>query len=418
MRTALSVLCLVSFATLLPAQSGHVGRFTGFCTTNVEDSLLNNAFACGPLTTQIASYGAGAGCFAPTPFPFGGHALDQLHDLVYTCDGSSVHVSANPLYAANPCTGPFPGTVFSVPFALNTSGLAFGPVTGMCVGHGAIGLPPFPPCPDLLFVTDGFNVMGFDPRPPYAVFIGPWAMPATLLVGSLLTGLEFDDEDNSIWATDDNGTSYQFTPFGTVLQGPIFAIPGASLGNIVGNIVDRSTCPRQMWVTDGSLLFPVGGSAPVVLNPPLGSLPYGASFSAEPLVLRGSCPSTCNPLAAIGTSEPVASGMSALKSLSFTLTGAPPTTFALLAFDFTCAPPTFFPPTCLWWLNTSFSWFYQFTGTTTPGGSLATPGLLLPPAACPGLCGLTGYAQWFYIDGCASSGLSVTDALHLRLSSL
>ena len=31
-------------------------------TTVVEDSLLNNAFACGPLTTQIPNYAAGAGC--------------------------------------------------------------------------------------------------------------------------------------------------------------------------------------------------------------------------------------------------------------------------------------------------------------------------------------------------------------------
>lgn len=414
---ALAVLCLSAAATV--AQTAHVGHWSGPCSTTVEDMELPVGFSCGPTFAQIPNYPAGGFCFGPTPFPFGGHALDQLHDLVYTCDGNVVYASANPLYAPNPCVGPFPGVQFPIPFALTTFGTVFGPVTGMCVGIGVWPSSPSFPCEDVLWVTDGQFVMAFDPRPPYGLVIPPWF--ATQFSASpfpMLTGLEFDDNDNTIWATDGAGISYQYSIFGALLQGPIFPIPGAILGNIVGNVLDRSTCPRQLYVTDGFQLFPVGGGNPIALNTPAGSLPYGASFSAEPLVLRGKCGSTCAPNPVIGTTEPIASGMTALKNVSFTLTGGAPNQFALFAFDFFCVPPTFLPPTCLWWLTTNFTWFYFTTTVTTAAGDAATPPILLPPAACPGLNGLVGFGQWFFFDPCAMSGASVTDALRCQLSTL
>jgi hypothetical protein len=413
------LVALVVVAAGLRAQTAHVAHWSGPCGVTVEDMELPVTGACAATVAQIPNYPAGAGCFTPTPFPFGAHALDQLHDLVYTSDGPTIHVSANPLYAANPCSGPFPGVQFAVPPVLTTFGTLFGPVTGMCVGLGSWTTSPSFPCPDVLWLTDGQFVMAIDPRPPFAVVVPPWFAPQfSASPFPILTGLEFDDHDNTIWATDGAGISYQYSVFGALLQGPIFPIPGAIFSNIIGNVLDRSTCPRQVWVTDGFLLYPVGGGTPVPLNTPASSLPCGASFSGEPLVMRGACGSTCSPTPLIGTTEPISSGMTALKTVSFTLTGAPAGTFALFAFDFVCMGPTFVPPTCLWWLNPSPVWFYWITTTTTGSGAASTPPLLLPPATCPGFSGLVGYAQWFFIDPCAISNVGVTDALRCQLSTL
>ena len=91
-------------AASLSAQTAHVGSWTGPCSTTVEDMNLNPP-ACGPTASQIPSYPAGGICFGPTPFPLGGHGLDQLHNLVYASDGFFVYASANPLYTPTSCGG-------------------------------------------------------------------------------------------------------------------------------------------------------------------------------------------------------------------------------------------------------------------------------------------------------------------------
>lgn len=413
---SVAVLAVLVLSPLALGQTGHVGRWLGPCTNaDVEDAALPTS-ACGPTQSQVPTYAAGGPCFGVPNFPYGGHGLDQLHDLVYTCDGFTIHVSAYPGalgYSANPCTGPFPGTSFAAPTPVTSAGSLFGPVTGMCVGLGSFPGSPSFPCPDLLFLTDGQWVLGMDPRPPYAVVIPPW-FATGLFPGMFLTGLEYDDLSATIVACDWAGDSYEYTTTGTPASTPIFA-PTPLL--IVGNVLDRSACPRKIWVTDGNVLIPVGGGNPVFLNPPAGSIPFGASFSAEPQLMRGVCASTCFPNPVIGTTEPIASGSTATKSVSFTLTGAPPSTFALFAFDFQCFGFGL-PPTCIWWLSTNFNWFYFYTGFTSGSGTLATPALFLPPAGCPGLVGLVGYGQWFYFDSCSSAGFGITDALHCRYSSL
>jgi hypothetical protein len=415
MKTAHSVSCLLLIASAVVGQTGHVGRWVGPCTqADVENMPLPNT-ACTLTVPQVANYATGGPCFAPTFFPLGGHALDQLHDLVYTCDGFTVSVDSYPTqlgYAANPCVGPTPGTSFAAPTPVMSSGVAFGPVTGMCVVLSSWAGTTIFPCEDVIFVTDGLNVLGFNPRPPNNVVVGPWAATG-LNPGQILTGLEYDDLSGNLWACDSAGNTFQYSVFGALQSSFFINLPLL----IVGNVLDRSSCPRQVWVTDGNLLWPVFGGPPILLNPGLGSMAFGASFSAEPVVMRGTCGSNCYPTPIIGSTEPVASGATATKSIAFTLSGAPPNTFALLAFDFACTGPLFLPPTCLWWMTTG-GWFYSYTGITSATGTAQTAALAMPAASCPGLVGLVGYAQWFYFDTCAIGGFGVSDALHCRYSSL
>jgi hypothetical protein len=182
----------------------------------------------------------------------------------------------------------------------------------------------------------------------------------------------------------------------------------------IGNVLDRSVCPPAHWVTDGNFLYPsVFANPTLALNPPAAAgFPFGASFSGEPVLLPGRCGSTCNPFPVISTNEPIVSG----KNLIFQLSGAPPFTPAIFALDFVCTTGFGFGTTCLWWLPLSFTWPITVnTATNAFGFAFAGP-YALPAATCPGFVGATAYAQWAYIDTCAGSGVGITDAMHLRLS--
>ena len=58
-------------------------------------------------------------------------------------------------------------TPFPAPTSVVTSsGLPFGGVTGMAMGHDVWTTSPSSPCTDILFMTNGTDVIGIDPRPP------------------------------------------------------------------------------------------------------------------------------------------------------------------------------------------------------------------------------------------------------------
>lgn len=416
-----SLLLASSFLAVLTAdclaQTGHVAYTPGTGSVAVRNRVLPN-LACSPTTAQINPYnplGFGFGFIAGTVL--GGHAVDHAHNLVYVCDGFLVFVCANPLYAPAPCGGgPIPGNVFPVPAAITSAGLPFGGVTGMAVGHEVWTTSPSFPCTDVLWVTNGTDVMAFDPRPPYAIVAGPWLAPA-VPPPLVLTGLEYEDTTTPgfdyLWATDTVGNTYIYDLFGNLAGGPMPVIGPPPAGIVVGNVLDRSTCPPGHWVTDGQFLYPSVFPNPTLALNPIAAfgLPFGASASAEPVLMPGRCGSSCNPFPFITTTEPICGG----KNIAFGLSGAPSTTPALFALDVVCTTG-FGINGCTWWLPTSFTWPISVS-TTTNGFGMATAGPFPAPAAtCPGLVGLTGYAQWIYLDSCSSSGFGMSDALHVRLS--
>jgi hypothetical protein len=281
----------------------------------------------------------------------------------------------------------------------------------MCVGHQLFTSSPSGPCPDLLFMTDGIQVMAVDPRFPLFAVVGPW-LASTLIPGQILTGLEYDFDNNHVVAVDAAGFTYLYTTVGTPVGGPIPPNITGWLGPIVGNVLDRSVCPNAHYVTDGVDLWEVAtGSGPYPLNPPPGTFAVGASFSAEPVLLRGACGSICNPTVTITTTEPVVG----LKPAVFTLSGAPAFTPTLFVLDFFCTPGLGLPPGCVWWMTLGPWWFTATPATNATGDATVNLGNI-PFASCPGLVGLTLYAQWFYVDTCAGNGWGITDAMHLRLS--
>ena len=123
---------------------------------------------------------------------------------------------------------------------------------------------------------------------------------------------------------------------------------------VIGNVLDRSTCPPGHWVTDGQFLYPSVFANPTVpCNPPAAAgFPFGASFSGEPVLMPGRCGSSCNPFPVITTNEPIVGG----KNLVFNLSGAPPGTSAIFALDFVCTTGFGIGPGCFWWLPLSFAW--------------------------------------------------------------
>ena len=202
--------------------------------------------------------------------------------------------------------------------------------------------------------------------------------------------------------------------FGALAGGPLPVIGPPPIFPVIGNVLDRSTCPPGHWVTDGQALYPSVFANPTVpVNAPAAAgFPFGASFSAEPVLMPGRCGSTCNPFPVITTNEPIVGG----KNLVFNLSGAPPGTTAIFALDFVCTTGFGIGPGCFWWLPLSFAWPIT-VNTITNGSGMATAGpYLLPAATCPGFVGATAYAQWAYVDTCAGSGVGITDAMHMRLS--
>jgi hypothetical protein len=415
-RSFLVSFFLAAVVTTGFAQTGHVGYTWSGPVAALNEELPNAA--CTTTFPQMLGYtpiGAGFGLTAGTIL--GGYALDQDHDLVYASDGFFIFVAANFLYAPSPCGGgPVPGTVFPVPFAITSSGAAFGLVTGMAVGHDAWTTSPSFPCTDILFLTNGTDIMGIDPRPPYAVVVPPF-LAAGVIAGNSLTGLEYEDTTTPgldfIWATDNAGNTYIYDTLGNLAGGPLPVIGPPPASIIVGNVFDRSTCPPGHWVTDGFSMYPSVFANPTIAlnwNPAIG-LAFGASASAEPVLMAGRCGSTCNPFPVITTDHPIVGST----PITFSLSGAPPLTTAVFALDFVCTTGLGIFG-CTWWLPPTFAWPITVT-TATNGFGMASAGAFPTPVAqCPGLVGLTGYAQWFYLDGCSTSGFGMTDAMHIRLS--
>jgi hypothetical protein len=417
MKKFLLPVLLVSFAAAGFAQTGHVGYSPGGPVVVLNEVLPN--LACAATIAQINPYNPIAAGFTSTAGTvLGAHALDQDHDLVYVTDGFLIFVAANPLYAPAPCAGgPNPGNTFLAPSAITPFGTPFGLITGMAVGHDVWTSSPSFPCTDVLYVTDGTCVMGFDPRPPFAVVVGPWIAPA-LPAAFVLTGLEYEDTGTPgldfLWATDTGGNTYIYDVFGNLAGGPMPVIGPPPIQPVIGNVLDRSTCPPGHWVTDGFFLYPSVFANPTIpLNPTAAmGLAFGASASAEPVLLPGRCGSTCNPNPVITTNEPFVGG----KNIVFGLSGAPPGTPAVFAADFVCVPGGTGIASCVWWLPLSFAWPITINTVTNGFGNASAGPIPLPAATCPGLVGATGYAQWFYLDSCSSNGFGITDAMHLRLS--
>jgi hypothetical protein len=398
------------------AQTGHVGYSPGgnvVCRNQVLPNL-----ACSPTTAQINPYNPLGGGFVSTAGTvLGGHALDQDHNLCYVSDGFTIFVCANPLFAPAPCGGgPLVGSNFPVPSAVVLgSGLPFGLLTGMCVGHDVWTTSPSLPCTDILFITNGEWVMGIDVRPPYAVVIPPWF--ANGVFPQVLTGLEYEDTGGPIdfiWACDGVGNSFIYTITGALAGGPFPVIGPPPAPPVTGNVFDRSTCPPGYWVTNGTALYPSVFANPTIPLNPIAAfgLAFGASASAEPVLMAGRCGSTCTPFPSITTDEPICGG----KNITFILSGAPPGQVAILAADPTCVPGGFSIFGCTWWLT--FGPWLITNNTNTNAFGIATAGPYpLPAATCPGNVGLTGYAQWVFLDPCpGGNGFGMTDALHLRLS--
>jgi hypothetical protein len=397
------------------AQTAHVGYSPGGPVACLNRVLPNAA--CGATTPQIDPYNPLGGGFVSTAGTvLGGHALDQDHDLCYVSDGFTIFVCANPLFMPNQCGGgPIVGTSFPVPAAVVTSsGTPFGFLTGMAIGHDVWTTSPSTPCTDILFITSGEWVMGIDVRPPYSVVIGPWF--AAGVFPQVLTGLEYEDTGGPIdflWATDGVGNTFVYTITGAPAAGPLPVIGPPPTVPVVGNVLDRSTCPPGYWVTNGQFLHPAVFPNPTIaLAPPaIIGLAFGASASAEPVLMAGRCGSACNPFPTITTDEPICGG----KNITFILANAAPLSPAMFVADTTCVPGGFGIFGCTWWM-TFGPWAIQ-ANPVTNGFGMATAGpYLLPAATCPGLVGFVGYAQWVFLDACSPNGFGMTDALHMRLS--
>ncbi len=377
------------------AQVAHV-----YAGPFIADTALPNS-ACGPTVAQIAVP------YPPPPLPpaappLGGHAFNQTTHVVYTTTGFAIQQSAHPLYVP---TIPIPAAPFPLPPIVCVPGTIMGPITAMCCSPA-----PFGPAPmGILFVSDGICIVGLAAAPPYAVVVPPFAPPAAFLAGPI-TGLEFDYLTASLWVTDITGLSLNIT-IGGVPLGPPLPTPYIVFGPIIGNVLDRSLPgPGALFTTDGVFLYPIFG-APLIPIPVVGLPPgmgYGASFIAEPVLLRGVCP--CGPFTpTIGTTIPiVGSGI----PLAITIAGAPPGSTAFLGLDLACGPPLPLGTLCVWWLP--IPPLSLLGPVFLPGGAGGLAFGPLPPP--PAFIGAVGYAQWAILCTASSSGISLTDALHMRLS--
>jgi hypothetical protein len=259
----------------------------------------------------------------------GGMACDQRNAWVYTTNGQQMAIDIDPNFLPFGLT-PAPPVAGFLPVPL-PAGL--GPITGLGFDDAA----------QILWACDGAQFFGLNPLPPYNLIVPALPIPLT---GAPASGLGYDPCDGTLWACDTQGGIYHFDLAGAPIGAqPVSIVPtpiilgGLTVATHNGaGAIPAPGCSTQIpgyhvMVQDGMQVYDAFGAAPPLPFGPFG-LPYGLASSADYQITNcaspfPTCPSSgSTPFAGMG--QPlISSGFNTLH-----LTGATPSTPAILLVDF------------------------------------------------------------------------------------
>jgi hypothetical protein len=220
--------------------------------------------APGPTVTTAFPYIVPPLCGGPmaglTPppgvFSFGDIAADRLTNTIYVCDGFVIeqYTDYSPLSTVSKGS---PLNSFLVPPIIGL------PITGMGMDSAGITTGGIP----VLYVTDGFLIMGIAPSLPGTcaaaiVVVAPFPTPFPMPAGAMLSDLTLDPSTASLLACDTAGMIHSigiggfFGPYGLF---PGFPVCGL-MPTLQGIAMDLATTPSAIgsipafYVTDGFLV--------------------------------------------------------------------------------------------------------------------------------------------------------------------
>lgn len=210
--------------------------------------------------------------------PPGACTLDGTNGLTWYSNG--------PLIAAVP-HGAYPGLSAPIaPFPAPPFPPPGGPIL---IPAGFVSGMAIDPVGGILWVTNGFTVLGMLPAPGGPVVVPPFVPGFPGPIG-LLTGLDWDPITGTLWACDAAGVLYNFLPGGAPVAAPI--PPVAPLPPpVTGVTIDKSGLPfgagRPLYtVGAGLVLENLNG----IMMPNPAAAPVGLTYHPAP---QPSLPGAC-----------------------------------------------------------------------------------------------------------------------------
>ena len=397
-----SIVSFLLLAGLVSAQTVHLGHgaVPGAMRPAYLPSPSHPAGApglTGPVTLPQASL------LTPAAFPAGGIAIDQTTSRVFSTDGLQIATDHHNLYAPFVTGGPLP------PLVPAPALLSGGPLTGM--GADSNG--------GQLFVTDGASYGACTLGAPFALIGTAQPFPFSLPTGVLMTGIDFDSADGSLWGCDWAGNIYHWMPFGTaigtqpvsVAASPIalcgLAVNEANgIGALAPPFCSTQTLGFHVMVTDGAVIL----DALTPTNPPI--VPASAAFPALGLAYSSDMqylPGVGLAPIAVGWpgwDKPQNNGLGGPNALR--LVGAQPSTTTLFLYDSCPIPGGLFIPASneTLWLNPFSTTFSFATLATDAAGDINQP-IDLSFA----LTGLTFTGQFALFSPTSPLGYALSDAM-------
>ncbi|MFT7618469.1 MAG: hypothetical protein ACI97A_002112 [Planctomycetota bacterium] len=370
--------------------------------------LPSAAYPAGGATSFGVEPLPNSGILAPG-IPSGGITINQTNGMVISTDGFLIAFDYNPLYI------PFTPPPLLPPVAPAPILLSGGPLTGLALDVTT----------NILWMTDGISLGGFNPAPPFAPVTPVYFLTPIIPGTNQLVGLDIEISTGTLWGCGVNGNIYNFTtaavPVG--LQPVSFTPIAAGSPGLGGLCVNRTNgvpstgapfCSTQttgfhICVTDGLFIYdgliPTNAPIPVplFLNPQARGLAMSCDFQTMPGAVI--CPSTGTfPL--IGMNKAAHNGTGG--ATAFRLVGGPPLTLSLLLYDFCPIPGGLFV-----FASGETLWINPFS-VTFAFGSFVSDGagdVIVPIDFSLGLAGLQYSMQWAIADVLAPLGYCLSDGM-------